>query len=147
MGRGIAEQAVVKCPELPQIYGELLLGFVRPGLAPGKQPKMADLDENELIQADLEQGIIFFPTKLMWDLPSDPLLITKALAALKTWLLRHPGVEKVAIPRLGAGNGRLNWETDVKPLVRAFLESLDEKTRSKLIIVSPPPYLGRFQVE
>jgi len=147
MGRGLAEQAAISWPDVTSFYGELLLSFVRPGLPPGKQPKMDDLDEFGLIQADLERKLIFLPTKLAWGDPAVPELIEKSLIGLKGWLKGHPGVEKVVLPRIGAGNGHLDWETVVKPLVRVFLESLDEKTRDKLVIVHPAEYLKGMRVE
>lgn len=147
MGRGLALQATQRDPDLTSFYGELLLGYVRPGLPPGKIPRLDDLEVDALIQADLEAKLVFFPTKLTWGDPSEPLLIEKSLAAFKKWLARHPGVDKVAFPRVGAGNGHLDWEKVVKPLVRAFLEDLDDQTRSRLAIVHPPEYLGEMQVE
>jgi hypothetical protein len=146
-GRGIAEQAATSWPDVTSFYGECLLSFVRPGLAPGKQPKMADLDEFALIQADLERKLVFFPTKLTWGENSNPELIEKSFVSLKRWLKGHPGVSGLAIPRVGAGNGHLDWNEVVKPLMRAFLESLDERTRAKLVIVHPVEYLRSMQVE
>lgn len=141
MGRGLASQIVNKYPEVASIYGELLLGWVRPGVEPGKQVKLTDLNDLELIQVDFERHLIFFPTKLTWDLPSDLDLIGKSFAALKRWMSNNPGVGKIALPRVGAGNGKLDWERQVKPVVRTFLESLEDEERAKLIIVHPPDYL------
>jgi hypothetical protein len=142
MGRGLASQIVNKYPEVADIYGELLLGWVRPGLDPGKRVlNLGDLNKFELIQADFERHLIFFPTKLMWDLNSDLALIKMSFEALKGWMKRNPGVGKIALPRVGAGNGKLDWEKQVKPVVRAFLESLSDEDRAKFVIVHPPEYL------
>lgn len=142
LGRGIASQVANKYPEVPSIYGELLLGWVRPGLEPGRRVlNLGDLVKTELIQADFDRHLIFFPTKLMWDLNSDLALIKMSFVALKGWLERNPGVQKVALPRVGAGNGKLDWEKQVKPLVRDFLESLSDEDRAKIVIVNPPEYL------
>lgn len=142
LGRGLASQVANKYKEIPSIYGELLLGWVRPGVEPGRRMlNLGDLNSFEIIQADFDRHLIFFPTKLMWDLNSDLALIKMSFTALKEWLRRNPGVQKVALPHIGAGNGKLDWERQVKPVVRTFLESLDDEDRAKFVIVHPPEYL------
>jgi O-acetyl-ADP-ribose deacetylase (regulator of RNase III) len=147
MGRGIAQQASHLDPQVPALYGELLLTYVRNHVPPGKVPRLSDLNVAELIQADFGSKMVFFPTKLTWNEDSNLDLIEKSFDALKKWLASHSRVEKVAIPRVGAGNGHLDWESAVKPLMKAFLEDLDDSTRSRLAIVHPPEYLRSMQFE
>lgn len=63
--------------------------------------------------------IINFPTKEHWRQPSRPSYIRDGLHDLVE-LVRALGIQSIAIPPLGCGNGGLDW-TDVEPLiVRAF---------------------------
>lgn len=45
--------------------------------------------------------------------------LRKALRRLVKWAEREH-VESVALPKVGAGLGKLSWETDVKPLMKHF---------------------------
>ncbi|WP_457952420.1 macro domain-containing protein [Lactiplantibacillus pentosus] len=39
-------------------------------------------------------------------------------------LIRKKGIESISFPQLGAGNGGLDWEREVKPLMEKYLGEL-----------------------
>jgi hypothetical protein len=51
---------------------------------------------------------------------ADLLLIEESLKLLVEWSEKFIPLETVYIPRVGCGNGRLNWDT-VRPLLSIYL--------------------------
>lgn len=72
--------------------------------------------------------IVSVPTKDDWRDPSDLNLILRSLGELQS-LANERGWKKILLPRPGVGLGRLDWETQVKPICRL----LDDR----FCIVSP----------
>jgi hypothetical protein len=112
MGRGIALEAAKFYPGLPV---EL-----------GKEIRKKD---NHVFHFPLSNDhvpnnpvIVTFPTKEHWMDDSDRILILKS--AIELVKLSQDNLwKRIAIPRPGCGNGRLDWELDVKPtLDLIFLE-------------------------
>jgi O-acetyl-ADP-ribose deacetylase (regulator of RNase III) len=70
-----------------------------------------------------EKWILNFPTKTTWREPSRLEYIE---AGLKTFVREYvrQGITSVAFPTLGCGNGELEWETQVKPLMESYLSQL-----------------------
>jgi len=66
--------------------------------------------------------VIHFPTKRHWRQPSKLEWIDEGLADLRRVLVEKQ-IDSVAIPPLGAGNGKLDW-ADVKPLIEKHLADL-----------------------
>jgi len=66
------------------------------------------------------QYIIGFPTKKDWRFPSKLIYIEIGLDALVN-LLDQGFIYSIAIPKLGCGLGGLNWEKEVKPLIKKYL--------------------------
>lgn len=67
--------------------------------------------------------IINFPTKQSWRKPSEYAFIEKGLDDLKK-VLKKNGIESIAIPPLGSGNGGLDW-CKVKQMIESKLSDLD----------------------
>jgi len=67
--------------------------------------------------------ILSFPTKDDWRLPSELAFIEVGLATTVLLCARH-GVESIAFPKLGAGEGGLSWN-EVRPLMEAYLRVLE----------------------
>lgn len=69
-------------------------------------------------------ALVNFPVKHKWDQPADISLIERSAHELVAWAdaMRDHGVNKVVLPRPGCGNGRLNWERDVKPVLEKILD-------------------------
>jgi hypothetical protein len=108
MGRGVARQAAKMYPGI-----EYALGISLKVYGNTVQPWWAMYPFNELI--------IFFPTKQSYDGPADIDLIERStiqlIALAKTLALRS-----VVLPRPGCGNGRLDWASDVKPVIDKYLD-------------------------
>ena len=67
--------------------------------------------------------VLNFPTKKHWRSPSRPEYIE---AGLKTFAEKYHlyGVTSVSFPLLGCGNGELDWESQVQPLMEKYLGKL-----------------------
>lgn len=105
MGRGIAEQAALRFPNLPALLGER----IRRG---GNRVYIFE-----------EWKLITFPTKHNWRQKADLELIENSLRSLVRWTnapTRKHG--KFFLPRVGCGAGRLDWETQIKPLCEKYLD-------------------------
>ena len=68
--------------------------------------------------------ILNFPTKINWRNPSKVEYIEQGL---KKFVLTYKdkGIKSIAFPKLGCGNGGLDFETQVKPLMDKYLSHLD----------------------
>lgn len=77
--------------------------------------------------------VINFATKKHWRNPSKIDFIRMGLLDLKTKLAEHK-IKSIAIPPLGCGNGKLDWEV-VKPLMVNILE--DISTQTEILIYEP----------
>lgn len=78
--------------------------------------------------------VIHFPTKRHWRHPSKLEWIDEGLADLRRVLISND-IHSVAIPPLGAGNGKLDW-ADVKPLIEKHLADLPAV---EVIVYEPTP--------
>jgi O-acetyl-ADP-ribose deacetylase (regulator of RNase III) len=76
--------------------------------------------------------IINFPTKKHWKFPSKISYIEDGLISLKDFILTQK-ISSVAIPPLGRGNGKLNWNI-VKPLI---INSLKDTNNIDVVIYEP----------
>lgn len=144
MGAGLARDVAQKWPNAPYWYAFHIKEHISRG-PEGRNPHLEDINLYDLLAVNPDWRLIFFPVKTAWQQPARKTLIEHSLANLAL-LLSKPMMEgqKVAFPRVGTGNGALDWENDVKPLVRAFLEGLNDEIRAKLTIVHPPE---EFQVD
>ena len=111
MGRGLALQTKQKYPEFPLLLGWHLSTI---GNVPGYFHK---------------QAIITLPVKYYWKSPADLNLITRSAQLLgraikpKTLEERSAyGINRpVYMPKVGCLNGRLNWESQVYPIIEKYL--------------------------
>lgn len=67
--------------------------------------------------------VLNFPTKRHWRNPSRPDDIRVGLEAFVKGYEKH-GVTSVSFPQLGCGNGGLDWEDQVRPLMEHYLSPL-----------------------
>lgn len=72
---------------------------------------------------DENKWILNFPTKKHWRNPSKIEYIEKGLEKFVS-TYEDKGIYSVSFPQLGAGNGGLNWEKEVKPLMERYLKDL-----------------------
>lgn len=77
--------------------------------------------------------IVNFPTKEHWLNPSRIEYVEKGLIALRK-MIKELAIQSIAVPALGCGNGKLNWE-DVRPLIEQYLGDL----HSQVLVYAPNP--------
>lgn len=82
--------------------------------------------------------IVNFPTKTTWRLPSQVAYISAGLRAFVA-SYQEFGVSSAAFPPLGCGNGELDFEADVRPLLEFYLAPLPIS-----VYVYPPQHVGTF---
>lgn len=69
-----------------------------------------------------KKWVLLFPTKQHWRNPSKLDYIEKGLIKFRdNW--DRLGADSIAFPRLGCGNGNLNWD-DVRPLMEKYLRGI-----------------------
>lgn len=110
MGAGIAKEFKRIYPEMFQEYQHVC---ERNQLAPGQL----------WLYKTGVKWVLNFPTKKHWRQPSRPEYID---AGLKKFVdtFSTQGITSISFPLLGCGNGDLDWETQVKPLMEKHLKPL-----------------------
>jgi hypothetical protein len=104
MGRGCALEAKSRYPDLAFMLGQVIQGL-----------------GNEAFWIMTKDGpIITFPVKHNWYEKADLSLIEKS--ALKIASMHALEDKTVVMPRPGCGNGRLDWELNVKPILAPILD-------------------------
>jgi O-acetyl-ADP-ribose deacetylase (regulator of RNase III) len=119
MGKGIALQFKKTYPEMFSKYQELCeTGKINIGVL--------------WIYKTPHKWILNFPTKKHWRNPSKPEYIETGLKKLSE-KFNELGIYSIAFPALGCGNGELDWETTVKPLMEKYLNKIPAD-----VFVHPP---------
>lgn len=110
MGKGIAR-------EFKRIYPEMFRQYQI--LCERKQFTIGQL----WLYKTPNKWILNFPTKTHWRYPSKPEYIE---AGLRKFVATYAdkGITSIAFPQLGCGNGELDWETVVKPLMEQYLNKI-----------------------
>ncbi|PQJ10717.1 phosphatase [Flavipsychrobacter stenotrophus] len=115
MGKGIALQFKENFPANNMAYVEACKQKL---LVPGQLLLVSDKSIHYGVKS-----IINFPTKVHWKSPSKYEYIEDGLLALRKLILEK-GIQSIAIPPLGCGNGGLDWDK-VKPMISDHLGDLD----------------------
>jgi len=110
MGKGIAKDFKTYFPEM---FREYQLRCESNALEIGKL----------YLYRSPNKWILNFPTKKHWRHPSKPEYIEEGLKAFVAGYARN-GITSIAFPRLGCGNGELDWATRVRPLMEQYLSAL-----------------------
>lgn len=110
MGKGIALDFKRLFPEMYQQYREL---------CEQNQFKIGML----WLYKSPNKWILNFPTKEHWRYPSRVEYIEAGLHKFVNSYLKL-GIHSIAFPPLGCGNGQLDFETQVKPLMETYLRNL-----------------------
>lgn len=109
MGKGIALEFKKRYPDMFQEYQTLC-----------KEKKFTI--GSLMLWKCAEKWVLLFPTKQHWRQPSRLEYIEAGLKKFAdNW--DRLGVDSIAFPRLGCGNGALRWE-DVQPLMEKYLAKL-----------------------
>lgn len=107
-GAGIAEQVRIRWPHVEAQYRK----FAKAGfLAPGKL---------WLVQADPNQKLLMFPTKVEWRNPSKMEYVKAGLEKLRD-ICDDKEIYELAMPMLGCSNGKLD-RREVEALIRDVLQ-------------------------
>ncbi len=110
MGKGIAK-------EFKTIYPDMFKRY----------QKLCESGNLTIGQLDLyktpNKWVLNFPTKKHWRSPSKPEYIEAGLKAFVE-LYANYGIDSIAFPALGCGNGGLNFPEVVKPLMEKYLSNL-----------------------
>jgi O-acetyl-ADP-ribose deacetylase (regulator of RNase III) len=110
MGKGIALVFKQRYPDMYQQYRELC--------------QAGQLDIGKLhVYRKLNQVIVNFPTKKHWRNPSQIKYIEAGLAEFVHSYIQH-GITSVSFPQLGCGQGGLDWERQVQPVMQCYLKDL-----------------------
>lgn len=110
MGKGIAKEFKAIYPEMFELYqeacerGEFQIGSL-------------------LLYRSEHKSVLNFPTKRHWKAKSK---LSDIEAGLETFVERYEelGIGSIAFPPLGCGNGGLDWERQVRPLMETYLNPL-----------------------
>lgn len=134
MGKGIALQFKNAFPENFEAYrrackeeavqlGEMFVFEMRAGESDPLDDSRSTMFEFESDLLGGPRWIINFPTKSHWRRRTRIGHIAAGLDDLRR-TIKEQGIESVAVPALGCGNGGLDW-ADVGPLIRERLSDLD----------------------
>jgi O-acetyl-ADP-ribose deacetylase (regulator of RNase III) len=110
MGKGIAQAFKAREPTMFVAYKSICdRGLLQPGKL--------------WLWQGSDQWVLNFPTKKHWRNPSR---LEWMEAGLRKFVDEYAarGITEISFPRLGCGNGNLDWE-DVRPLMARYLEKLD----------------------
>lgn len=110
MGKGIAKEFKAIYPEMFESYqlacerGELTIGTLQ-------------------FYRFEHKSVLNFPTKQHWKQKSR---VADIEAGLITFVEQYErlGINTIAFPQLGCGNGELDWESQVRPLMENYLDPL-----------------------
>ena len=110
MGKGIAKDFKTIYPEMFSRYQELC------------EKGLFDTGQLWLYRTP-NKWVLNFPTKKHWRSPSHPDYIE---AGLQTFASTYHvyGITSISFPMLGCGNGELDWESQVRPLMEQYLGKL-----------------------
>lgn len=109
MGKGIALEFKKRYPDMFETYREA---------CEKRRLKTGSL----ILCYEPDHWVLLFPTKEHWRNPSRLDYIESGLSKFcRTYA--EKGISSIAFPRLGCGNGELNW-TDVQPIMEKYLKDL-----------------------
>ncbi|MBI1295819.1 phosphatase [bacterium] len=110
MGKGVALQFKQLFPEMFEVYRDLC------------EQKQIDIGKLWLYKSP-NKWVLNFPTKRHWRHPSK---IEYIVAGLEKFVQTYDkmGIHSIAFPPLGCGNGQLDFESQVQPLMHRYLGNL-----------------------
>ena len=116
MGKGIALQYKQRYPDM---FNEYKLACKNSLLERG-----GDIWVYDYVDLYKPRKILCFATKVNWMYKSQVEWIERGLQSFvknyKSW-----GITSIAWPKLGCANGKLDWNTEVKPLMIKYLNDID----------------------
>lgn len=138
MGAGIAKQARRRFADLEAAYGARLLRKVRPSRAPGEPVESGDIEAaGRIVVAFGGHKLVCAPVKFNWWMSADLALIERSLTELVDLAAAYPDM-RLALPRLGCGNGGRDWDSEVRPLVERIIGAAAAQVRERFTLLTPP---------
>lgn len=113
MGKGIAKEFKDIYPEMFDEYQSLC------------ERGLIDIGDLWIYTTD-HKRVLNFPTKKHWRSPSKPEYLEAGLQKFAR-IYQEARIASVSFPMLGCGNGELDWESQVKPLMERYLRPLPIK--------------------
>lgn len=110
MGKGIAKEFKRIYPEMFKEYQVIC------------ERQMFDIGDLWLYKTE-HKWVLNFPTKKHWRSPSKPEYIETGLKKFVN-IYQDARIGSVSIPLLGCGNGELDWNKQVKPIMERYLKTL-----------------------
>jgi len=111
MGKGIAKQYKTFYPEMFKEYQKYC------------EAKLLEVGKLWIYKTE-NKWVLNFPTKKHWRSPSKIEYIEKGLQKFVD-TYEERGIRSISFPPLGCGNGGLNWDNEVKPLMEKYLKNID----------------------
>lgn len=108
-GKGVAYVLFAKFPEATKKYYRVCRN---------RTLKTGTVDDAVI---DGGRYMVFFPSKEHWRNPSKMAYIEEGLGALKTWI-QEKGIDSIAIPALGCGEGGLDWKIVKHHIIQSLKE-------------------------
>ena len=112
MGKGLALAFKQRYPEMFKKYQVVC------------SKGLLDIGKLQLVKEN-KKIILNFPTKKDWREPSKIEYVEEGLYKFLS-LYKDKGIKSIAFPKIGAGLGGLNWETEVKPLMEEYCSNLED---------------------
>ena len=110
MGKGIAKEFKGIYPDMFTRYQELC--------------EREQIDIGKLwIYTTSHKWVLNFPTKKHWRSPSKPEYVEAGLRKFAQ-IYQEARITSISFPMLGCGNGELDWDAQVKPLMNEYLKPL-----------------------
>ena len=110
MGKGIAKRYKEIYPDMYKQYQKFC------------EQHLLDIGKLWIYKSDTK-WILNFPTKKHWRQPSKIEYVEQGLKKfVETY--EEKGITSVSFPQLGCGNGGLDWEKEVRPLMEKYLKDL-----------------------
>ncbi|MCL9638307.1 macro domain-containing protein [Bacillus zanthoxyli] len=110
MGKGIAKRFKQTYPEMFTQYQKYC------------EHKVLDVGKLWIYKSP-HKWVLNFPTKKHWRQPSKLVYIESGLKKFVA-TYQDKGITSISFPLLGCGNGGLDWESEVKPLMEKYLRPL-----------------------
>jgi len=110
MGKGIAKEFKRIYPEMFKEYQELC------------ERSAFDIGGLWLYKTS-HKWVLNFPTKKHWRSPSKPEYIKAGLKKF-VQIYQEAKITSISFPQIGCGNGELDWKSQVKPLMKEYLDGL-----------------------
>lgn len=126
MGAGTAKAAAFHFPETQEVLGTMLRYYGNKPFIIGyfdKNNKYHNPYKHSMFDINVKYFLFSFPTKNDFRKPAIPELIVNSAKEM-VFIADRLSLQKIVLPGPGVGTatGKLNWEIDVKPIIKDILD-------------------------